>query len=507
MSHTTRPRSILLYLAAAITAAAPASARADAYGDPVIANTSTAGNQWTTGAFSCGRGSAILWEDVPRGNGLYSRLFSAGGIALQASERFIDPAGSPVAGVGCFGTAEAALNGSDNDVFVTIYDALGNVVVPRFLANSEMTAGDQFFVAVAVNASGQFVVTWQSFSAGQVQAYVKRFRANGTAVAPAQLAFTRPSGGTMYQQFLAINNQGAFVTAVMMNTSTIPDDVWIRSYSADGLASTPALLASVNDAGYQFLSSLAIGPAGDFVVAWESTAQADSTARLSLWARHFSASGAALTGDVSIPVAVEGLDMHNASVAVGANGGFLVAWHDLDRVAGGAQVRAASYTGAGAPRGAPFAVSTASAQYNYSPQIAMDVDGNATIAWTRVATATSDSDIAVRRFQPVGITVQPIADGQTIPSLSGATGSWQYFKVTVPPGHNILDVSIAGSVGDADLYVRYGALPSATGWDGRPFVDGSNEAVEMVNFPPGDWYIGVNGFAAYSALTLHAASR
>lgn len=120
---------------------------------------------------------------------------------------------------------------------------------------------------------------------------------------------------------------------------------------------------------------------------------------------------------------------------------------------------------------------------------------------------TNKMDVAARRFQPEGVTVQPIENGGAVDNLSGAAGSWQYFKVTVPSGHNILDVFISGDVGDADLYVRYGTLPSTTAWDGRPFLDGSSEGVEMLNFPPGDWYIGINGFTAYSSLSLDVVSR
>lgn len=104
------------------------------------------------------------------------------------------------------------------------------------------------------------------------------------------------------------------------------------------------------------------------------------------------------------------------------------------------------------------------------------------------------------------LSAQLLPNPGQVNGLSGATGSWQYFKITVPAGHTTLDVSIFGSVGDADLYLRFGALPSLTRWDARPYIDGSNESVRMLNWPAGGWYIGINGYTSYSSLILQDAS-
>lgn len=100
--------------------------------------------------------------------------------------------------------------------------------------------------------------------------------------------------------------------------------------------------------------------------------------------------------------------------------------------------------------------------------------------------------------------VTPLANGQTVSGLSGAAGSWSYFKITVAPDQNTLDVVMTGTSGDADLSLRRGALPTLTQWDGRPYLNGNNEAVRMLNFPPGDWYIAVNGYMAFASVSLTA---
>lgn len=97
-----------------------------------------------------------------------------------------------------------------------------------------------------------------------------------------------------------------------------------------------------------------------------------------------------------------------------------------------------------------------------------------------------------------------LSNGQTLSSISGATGSWQYYKINVPTGQASLSVAMSGGTGDADLYVKFGAQPTASSYDYRPYLSGSNENVSVTNPAAGDWYIGLNGYAAYSGLSLSA---
>jgi serine protease len=59
---------------------------------------------------------------------------------------------------------------------------------------------------------------------------------------------------------------------------------------------------------------------------------------------------------------------------------------------------------------------------------------------------------------------------------------------------------------DADLYIRYGALPTLSIWDARPFFVGNNEGVRIFNPPAGDYYIGINAASSYSSVSLQATT-
>jgi Zn-dependent metalloprotease len=100
--------------------------------------------------------------------------------------------------------------------------------------------------------------------------------------------------------------------------------------------------------------------------------------------------------------------------------------------------------------------------------------------------------------------VTTLSNGVAVTGLSGATGSWSYYKITVPASQTSLVIQISGGTGDCDLYVKRGAQPTSTVYDYRPYLSGNAETVTVTNPVAGDWYVGLNAYAAFSGVTLKA---
>lgn len=96
-----------------------------------------------------------------------------------------------------------------------------------------------------------------------------------------------------------------------------------------------------------------------------------------------------------------------------------------------------------------------------------------------------------------------LTNGVAVTNFSGAAGSTAYYKIGVPDGRAKLEVRITGS-GDCDLYVKYGAQPTTSSYDYRPYTSTSNETATVTNPRGGDWFIMLRGYKAYSGLTLLA---
>jgi serine protease len=90
-------------------------------------------------------------------------------------------------------------------------------------------------------------------------------------------------------------------------------------------------------------------------------------------------------------------------------------------------------------------------------------------------------------------------------SLSGSQGSQRRFTYAVPSCASQLTVRIFGGSGDADLYVRFGAQPTLSTWDCRPYLNGNNETCTFNNPSAGTWHIMLHGYTSYSGVTVTAA--
>jgi serine protease len=53
-----------------------------------------------------------------------------------------------------------------------------------------------------------------------------------------------------------------------------------------------------------------------------------------------------------------------------------------------------------------------------------------------------------------------LGNGETLSNLSGASGSWVYYRMDVPSGASNLLIATSGGTGDVDLYVKQGGAPT-----------------------------------------------
>ena len=102
---------------------------------------------------------------------------------------------------------------------------------------------------------------------------------------------------------------------------------------------------------------------------------------------------------------------------------------------------------------------------------------------------------------PVICTSLPPYSG-TVSSLSGTLNSNRYYCANAAAFASTL-FTITGGTGDADLYVRFGAAPTKTTYDCRPYKTGNTEACTVPVQPTaGKYWIMINAAQAYSGVTL-----
>lgn len=97
-----------------------------------------------------------------------------------------------------------------------------------------------------------------------------------------------------------------------------------------------------------------------------------------------------------------------------------------------------------------------------------------------------------------------LENGKVLSGLSGTSGSEQHYYIDVPAGRT-LTVRTSGGTGDADLYVRFGQKATKSSWDCRPYRAGNGETCTVTPTQSGRYHIMLNGYNAYSGLSLQAS--
>ena len=101
-----------------------------------------------------------------------------------------------------------------------------------------------------------------------------------------------------------------------------------------------------------------------------------------------------------------------------------------------------------------------------------------------------------------------LQNGVAVTGLSGAKNAQLKYTVNIPAGVSNLTIAITGSTStsnDADLYLKFGSAPTTSSYDCRPYKPGSNESCAVSNPKAGTYYIMLNGYSAFSGVSLKAS--
>lgn len=106
----------------------------------------------------------------------------------------------------------------------------------------------------------------------------------------------------------------------------------------------------------------------------------------------------------------------------------------------------------------------------------------------------------------VSVTSPPVGNvltnGVAVSGLSASKNNSVDYTMVVPAGASALSFAISGGTGDADIYVRFGAAPTTTNYDCRPYVGGNNETCNISAAQTGTYYIMVQAYSTFSGVSL-----
>ncbi|MEO5830633.1 MAG: pre-peptidase C-terminal domain-containing protein [Rhodanobacter sp.] len=129
----------------------------------------------------------------------------------------------------------------------------------------------------------------------------------------------------------------------------------------------------------------------------------------------------------------------------------------------------------------------------YSVSLTVTDNGGATNTKTQSVTVTAASGGG-----------NQLQNGVALTSQSGATGAQLFYTVVIPTGASNLVIAESGGTGDADLYTKFGSAPTLSSYDCRPYLTGNNESCTVAAPQAGTYYVMLNGYAAFSGVSVKA---
>jgi hypothetical protein len=294
-------------------------------------------------------------------------------------------------------------------------------VGPEFQANT-FTPGPQTLPVVAADATGGFVVVWQSGSysiapdGSRTGVFSQRHAANGMRLG----GETRVNTYTLGPQgapAIGMAPTGEFVVAWTGGTTYggyeqdgSASGVFVQRYDGTGMPAGPEFRANTYTPRIQARPAVAVDGGGGFVVVWESgnyfLASQDGS-RTGIFGQRYDASGAPLGTEFQVNTYTTD-NQRIPAVAADTAGNFVVVWQSGSYYGGqdgsGSGVFGQRFSSTGASVGPEFQVNTYTTGYQGVPAVAMDDGGRFVVVWQSQQTGSGYAYAVVgRQFDAAGI--------------------------------------------------------------------------------------------------------
>ncbi len=317
---------------------------------------------------------------------------------------------------------------------------------PEFQVNSD-TLGYQYHPAVASDATGNFVVVWQSDSSNgtdssDTSVQGQRYASSGAPIGDEfQVnSFTTSAQG---RPAVASDADGNFIVVWRSYSGSVGDDsddwsVQGQRYASSGAPIGVEFQVNSYTTSGQSYAAVASDAAGNFVVVWQSYGSAgDDSSDWSVQGQRYASSGAEIGGQFQVNSYTTNVQ-HSPAVASDANGNFVVAWAswgsngtDKDFYS----VQGQRYASNGDAIGDEFQVNSYTTNVQHSPAVASDATGNFVVAWKSKGSNGTDYDACSVQGQRYASNGAEIGDefqvnsyttgGQYAPAVaSDATGNF-----------------------------------------------------------------------------------
>jgi hypothetical protein len=350
----------------------------------------------------------VVWASSGQdgdGDGVFWRTFTSDGVATGGAQvntyttgdQFRPSVASDASGNFVVVWQSDGQDGDGDGVFGQRYDASGTKVGSEFQVNT-YTVGTQYFPAIASDASGNFVVVWEGQgSADADDVFARRYDSSGAPLG-GQFRVNTYTTGAQFFPHVGLDGSGNFwVVWTSEGQDGSSNGVFARRYDASGVAQGAEFVVNSYTTSAQFGSDVVADASGNFVVTWDSAGDGDPVGS---FARRFDGAGNPLSGDVLLNTYTTDLQFNPRIARLPS--GFVVTWGSYGGQDGDdSGIFGRALDASGTPVGGEFRVNTYTTSRQSQMSVASSPHGDFVVAWTSYYQDGSSYGVYAQRYSDV----------------------------------------------------------------------------------------------------------
>jgi hypothetical protein len=283
------------------------------------------------------------------------------------------------------------------DVYFQRYNAAGVPQGAETLVSAHVDGVNQQFASVAMNASGNFVVTWSSNALGKFNVYAQQFNSGGVAQGGV-IQVSTPTSDDQENSTVAIDQNGNFVITSSGHQGG-DWNVYAEAFNAAGAPTTGVFAVNTPVAGKdQMFSDVAMNASGNFVITWSG----HQTSKWSVYAQQYSVGATTIGSTIQVNTNITD-DQEYSSAAIDASGNFIITWSGHQN--GHWNIYAQTYKSSGTPVSSNFQVNPNTNKDQQYSAVAYGNTANPIITWQSKDQDGNGWGVFAQQVTPTGTAV------------------------------------------------------------------------------------------------------
>ncbi len=255
--------------------------------------------------------------------------------------------------------------------------------------------------SVATDANGNFVVVWgdSAKDGSGYGVYAQRYDSGSNPIGP-QFQVNTTTASDQKFATVAMDPAGAFViTWSSFQQGSIYWNIYAQRYDAAGVAQGNEFRVNTTTTENNEWSMPTMDANGNFVIAWSSGVASPQTSGIR--AQRYTADGLPLGGQMQVN-SYTAYDQEYSAIASQPNGKFVIVWSSQFEDGNGWGVYGQQFDSKGYYVGTEFRINTYTAGDQFHPSIAADANGNFVVSWTSQGQDGNGYGIFAQRYSSDG---------------------------------------------------------------------------------------------------------